>query len=257
MKRPQAWLADDFAPPARPDTKLEAKGYARGFKHVAGLDEVGRGPWAGPVVAAAVIMPAGLTHPDIRDSKVLTAPKRDDLARWVKQEAIAWAVGIVGSDDIDRINILRASLTAMSMAFGQLKPRPDLLLIDGSHTIPVPLLLEQQSDNAQASIPDSRPSIFSSLPSLPRQTAVIKGDAVCHSIAAASIVAKVARDAIMVEMDELYPGYGFGQHKGYGSEAHAEALERLGPSPIHRRSFSPVWRSFKHADAVSAPLFEK
>lgn len=256
MKRPQAWLADDFAPPPRPDTSLEAKGYARGFKHVAGLDEVGRGPWAGPVVAAAVIMPPGLTHPDIRDSKLLPAPKRDELAHWVKQEAIAWAIGVVASEEIDRINILRASLTAMSVAFGQLNPRPDLLLIDGSQTIPLPLLLEQQSDNEEGSVRDSRSSIFFPLSSLPRQTAIIKGDAVCHSIAAASIIAKVARDEIMIKMDGLYPGYGFGQHKGYGSEAHAAALERLGPSPIHRRSFTPVGRTFKPV-AASAPLFEK
>src|SRR5690349_24408085 len=117
MKKPQTWLADDFAPPARPDTKLEQKGYARGFKHVAGLDEVGRGPWAGPVVAAAVILPKGLTHPDIRDSKMVPAAKREELSQWIKEEAIAWAIGVIGSEEIDRINILRASLMAMSVAF--------------------------------------------------------------------------------------------------------------------------------------------
>ena len=259
MKRPQAWLADDFAPPSRPDTMLESKGYARGFKQVAGLDEVGRGPWAGPVVAAAVVMPRGLTHPDIRDSKVIPAPKREELAHWVKQEAVAWAIGVVAPEEIDRINILRASLMAMSIAFGRLNPRPDLLLIDGSHTIPLPFLIEQQSDEEGVIHRESRrPRIFAPLLSgLPRQTAIIKGDAVCHSIAAASIIAKVARDRIMTEMDELYPDYGFGRHKGYGSEEHAEALKRLGPSPIHRRSYSPVWRAFKNDGEVSAPLFEK
>ena len=259
MKRPQAWLADDFAPPTRPDTTLEAKGYARGCKYVAGLDEVGRGPWAGPVVAAAVIMPAGLTHPDIRDSKVLSAPKRDELALWIKQEAIAWAIGIVPPEEIDRINILRASLMAMSIAFGRLSPRPDLLLIDGSHTIPLPFLLEQQrDDDGVLHRQNRRPRIFAPLPSgLPRQTAIVKGDAVCHSIAAASIIAKVARDQIMIEMDEKYPAYGFAQHKGYGSEAHADVLKRLGPSPIHRRTYSPVWRAFRSSIKASAPLFEK
>jgi ribonuclease HII len=259
MKRPQAWLADDFAPPARPDTALEARGYAKGFTQVAGLDEVGRGPWAGPVVAAAVIMPRGLTHPDIRDSKMIPAPKRDDLARWVKQEAVAWAIGIVAHEEIDRINILKASLMAMSIAFGRLNPRPDLLLIDGSHTIPMPFLLEQQSEDDGVLHRQSRqPRIFAPFPSgLPRQTAIVKGDAVCHSIAAASIIAKVARDQIMTEMDQRYPSYGFAQHKGYGSEAHAEALKRLGPSPIHRRSYRPVWRAFNSSRQAPAPLFDK
>src|SRR5438045_9747734 len=119
MKRRQAWLSDDFALPKRPDTLFEDKGYGRGYKHVAGLDEVGRGPWAGPVVAAAVIMPRGMTHPDIRDSKVVPAPKRDELAQWVKQEAIAWAIGVVAPEEIDRINILRASLMGMRLAFGR------------------------------------------------------------------------------------------------------------------------------------------
>jgi ribonuclease HII len=257
MKKPQTWLAEDFAPPARPDTKLEQKGYARGFKHVAGLDEVGRGPWAGPVVAAAVIMPLEVTHPEIRDSKLLPAVKRERLTEWIKQEAISWAVGVVGSDEIDRMNILRASLFAMSIAYGQLYPRPDLLLIDGSQTIPLPFLLEQQRDDPQDSNGDSPPTIFFEMPSLPRQSAIIKGDAVCHSIAAASIVAKVARDRIMLEMDALYPDFGFAEHKGYGSEAHAEALKRFGPSPIHRRSFSPVWHSLRVSAETSAPLFEK
>lgn len=259
MKRPQAWLAEDFAPPSRPDTKLEARGYAKGFAHVAGLDEVGRGPWAGPVVAAAVIMPRGVTHADIRDSKAVPAAKREELALWVKQEAVAWAIGIVGPEEIDRINILKASLMAMSIAFGRLSPRPDLLLIDGSHTIPLPFLLEQQSEDDGVLHRQSRqPRIFAPFPSgVPRQTAIIKGDAVCHSIAAASIVAKVARDQIMTEMDERYPAYGFAQHKGYGSEAHADALKRFGPSPIHRRSYSPVWRAFNNSTEASAPLFDK
>jgi ribonuclease HII len=257
MKKLQAWLAEEFSPPDRPDTRLEEKGHTRGFKNVAGLDEVGRGPWAGPVVAAAVIMPSGVTHPEIRDSKLLPPSKRERLAQWVKDEAASWAVGVVASDEIDRMNILRASLFAMSIAYGRLNPRPDLLLIDGSHTIPLPFLLEQQRDDEQDANGDSPPTVFTSIPSLPRQSAIIKGDAVCHSIAAASILAKVARDHIMIEMDELYPGYGFAEHKGYGAEAHAEALTRLGPSPIHRRSFSPVWRAFRSSVELAAPLFDK
>jgi ribonuclease HII len=238
MKRSQAWLSDDFAAPGRPDTLFEEKGYARGLKHVAGLDEVGRGPWAGPVVAAAVIFPRGLTHPDIRDSKLLPAKKREDLALWIKQEAVAWALGIVSPEEIDRINILRASLLAMSVAVARLRPMPELLLIDGQHKIPLEFF---------------HPSSFTPHPF---QKAIIKGDLVCHSIAAASIVAKVARDQIMTDLDDLYPEYGFGRHKGYGSHAHAEALRRLGPCPIHRRSYSPVWRTFDRAGGLVAdPLF--
>jgi ribonuclease HII len=261
MKRFQAWLADDFAPPERPDTLFEERGYARGFKHVAGLDEVGRGPWAGPVVAAAVILPRGITHPDIRDSKLLPSKKREELAQWIKQEAIAWALGIVGPEEIDRINILRASLLAMSVAIKRMKPVPDLLLIDGDHTIPLTFLTE---DYAESQVEDGldieslprqspRAPIRSPCPSgAPGQKAIVKGDLVCHSIAAASIVAKVARDQLMLEVDDLYPEYGFRRHKGYGSAAHAEALNRLGPSPIHRRSFSPVWKTFERGGGLLA-----
>ena len=260
-KRPLAWLADDLQPPAEPGTLFEEKGYGRGFQCVAGLDEVGRGPWAGPVVAAAVVLPRGVTHPEIRDSKLLTARKRDELARWVKEEALAWALGIVGPEEIDRINILRASLLAMSVAFRRLKPRPDLLLIDGTHAIPLGFLVQDEDDLEAGALrrQSRRAPILGPLPSgLPRQKTIIKGDRVCHSIAAASIIAKVARDQLMTEMHDLYPGYGFSRHKGYGSEAHAEALKRLGPSPIHRRSFAPVWKCFEDAAGLFAgPLFEK
>jgi ribonuclease HII len=235
MKRSQAWLSGDFAPPARPDTLLEEKGYRRGFKHVAGLDEVGRGPWAGPVVAAAVILPRGVTHPEVRDSKLLKSDKREELAQWIKQEAVAWALGIVGPEEIDRINILQASLLAMSIAFARLTPVPELLLIDGQHKIPLEFLKDEGGRRK-----DEEGIHPSSLIPHPFQMAIVKGDLVCHSIAAASIVAKVARDQMMAELDELYPEYGFGRHKGYGCPAHSEALKRLGPSPIHRRSFRPV-----------------
>jgi len=249
MKRSQAWLSDDFAPPRRPDTLFEEKGYARGLKHVAGLDEVGRGPWAGPVVAAAVIFPRGVLHPDIRDSKLLPAKKREELALWIKEEAVAWALGIVSPEEIDRINILRASLLAMSVAVARLRPMPELLLIDGQNKIPLEFFKATGEE-------ESRGTACRAPTDCPKQRAIIKGDLVCHSIAAASIVAKVARDQVMVEMDDIYPEYGFRQHKGYGSHAHAEALQRLGPCPIHRRSFRPVWKTFERAgEPPFAPLF--
>jgi ribonuclease HII len=252
VKRSQAWLSADFAAPARPDTLLEERGYGRGFKHVAGLDEVGRGPWAGPVVAAAVILPRGVMHPDIRDSKLLASKKREELAQWIKQEAVAWALGIVGPDEIDRINILQASLLAMSIAFARLRPAPELLLIDGQHKIPLEFLKEEGERRK-----DGGGIHPSSLIPHPFQIAIVKGDAVCHSIAAASIVAKVARDQLMTEIDEQYPAYGFRRHKGYGCPAHAEALKRLGPSPIHRRSFRPVREAAGGEEAVSALLREE
>jgi ribonuclease HII len=249
MKRSESWLSEDFAAPRRPDTLLEEKGYARGFKHVAGLDEVGRGPWAGPVVAAAVIFPRGVIHPEIRDSKLLTGKKREELVLWIKQEAIAWALGIVGPEEIDRINILRASLLAMSIAVSRLRPVPELLLIDGQHKIPLDFFGARGEE-------ESRGTACRAPTDYPRQQAIVKGDLVCHSIAAASIVAKVARDQLMAELDDLYPEYGFRQHKGYGSAAHAEALKRLGPTPIHRRSFSPVYKSFEGAGGpLVSPLF--
>jgi len=244
MIRSQAWLSDDFAPPRRPDTLFEEKGYARGLKHVAGLDEVGRGPWAGPVVAAAVIFPRGVLHPDIRDSKLLPAKKREELALWIKEEAVAWALGFVSPEEIDRINILRASLLAMSVAVARLRPMPELLLIDGQHKIPLDFFKATGDRREAEGEMGNHPSFLIPHPS---QRAIIKGDLVCHSIAAASIVAKVARDQVMTEMDDLYPEYGFRQHKGYGSHAHAEALQRLGPCPIHRRSFRPVWKTFDRA----------
>ena len=125
-------------------SSLEEEGYARGFRCVAGLDEAGRGPWAGPVVAAAVALPRGLSDPEIRDSKLLTPGKREELAARIKERAVAWGVGIVGPEEIDRINILQASLLAMAMAFEQLSPIPDCLLIDGPHQIPVEFLRRVQ-----------------------------------------------------------------------------------------------------------------
>ena len=241
MKRSQAWLSEELALRPEPSTILEEAGYLNGFKSVAGLDEAGRGPWAGPVVAAAVLLPRGMIHAGIRDSKLLTAKRREELAGWIKQQAISWAVGVVGPEEIDRINILKASLLAMGVAARQIEPSPDLLLIDGTHTIPLQFLKatgeRQQALGREAALLPNASCLVSALPA---QRAIKKGDRLCHSIAAASIIAKVARDKLMMEYDKLYPEYGFARHKGYGSPAHADALSRFGPSPIHRRSFKPV-----------------
>lgn len=203
---------------------FEEDGYARGFKTIAGVDEVGRGPLAGPVVAAAVILPRGFTHPEIKDSKLLSPKQRERLAPLIREKAESWGLGVVEVDEIDRINILQASLLAMVKALDALTFTPDCLLIDGNQPIPIRLFH------------DSR---FSSVPSL-YQRPIVKGDQLCLSIAAASIVAKVARDGMMVELDKQYPEYGFAAHKGYSCRAHFDALHRFGPSPIHRQSFKPV-----------------
>jgi ribonuclease HII len=203
---------------------FEADGYARGFKSIAGVDEVGRGPLAGPVVAAAVVLPRDFSHAEIRDSKVLSAKQREKLAPLIRQNAQAWGLGVVEVDEIDRINILQASLLAMVKALSALEPPPDCLLIDGNQPIPARLFKESRSLSN----------------SLPYQKTIVKGDQLCLSIAAASILAKVARDEMMVAFDKQFPDYGFAGHKGYGSAAHLDALRRLGPSPIHRKSFGPV-----------------
>jgi ribonuclease HII len=218
----QFTLSEDFDRPVRQGA-IERQSYSRGFKCVAGVDEVGRGPLAGPVVAAAVVLPQGFTHSDIKDSKVLTSEQRERLLPTIRESALCWGVGVVEVEEIDRINILQASLLAMGKAFRALRPVPDCLLIDGNQTIPA----EFFQTNAV-------------LKQLPFQRTIIKGDQLCVSIAAASILAKVARDAMMMELDKSYPEYGFAHHKGYSCVPHMEALRRLGPSPIHRRSFKPV-----------------
>lgn len=203
---------------------FEADGYARGFKSIAGIDEVGRGPLAGPVVAAAVILPCGFSHPEIKDSKLLSPKQREKLAPLIRASAACWGLGVVGVDEIDRVNILQASLLAMVKALSALEPPPDCLLIDGNQPIPVRVFQECRA------LSDS----------LPYQKTIVKGDQLCLSIAAASIVAKVARDEMMIDYDKEFPHYGFAGHKGYGSAAHLEALRRYGPSPIHRKSFAPI-----------------
>lgn len=213
---------------------FEDESYARGFKAIAGIDEVGRGPLAGPVVAAAVVLPRDFCHDEIRDSKLLSAKQRGKLAPLIRQNAQAWGLGVVEVEVIDRINILQASLLAMAKAFSTLEPSPDCLLIDGNQLIPPRLFQEGRGLSG----------------SLPHQKTIVKGDQLCLSIAAASIVAKVARDEMMIGYDKEFPHYGFAGHKGYGSAAHLEALRRFGPSPIHRKSFAPV------RDLIKAALEE-
>jgi ribonuclease HII len=184
----------------------------RGALRIAGVDEVGRGPMFGPVVAAAVILPKGCPLQGLNDSKKLSEKKRNELDIEIRGQAVAWAIAAVDVETIDRINIRRASLLAMHRAVQQLALTPDYLLIDGIDTIDWPC--QQQS--------------------------VIQGDATSVSIAAASILAKVHRDRLIVELDTQFPGYGLAQHKGYSTAVHLEALARLGPTPLHRKNWSPV-----------------
>ena len=183
-------------------------------KFIAGVDEVGRGPLAGPVVAAAVILDETNPIEGLADSKVLSAGRREQLSVLIKQRALCWALGRAEVEEIERLNILQASLLAMKRAVTALRRAPQLVLVDGIHA------------------PDL---------ACPIKT-IIHGDALVPAISAASIIAKVARDAEMHELDKLFPGYGFSQHKGYPTPAHLAALERQGVSAIHRRGFAPVRR---------------
>jgi len=191
---------------------LEGQASRRGYRSIAGVDEAGRGPLAGPVVAAAVILPDGLLLPGVNDSKQLTADQREALFDIISREALAVGVGIGDHALIDSINILQATLSAMRDAVRGLSVTPDFLLIDGISSVPM---------------------------NIPQRT-VKKGDSLSLSIAAASIIAKVTRDRMMLEYDLLYPGYGFASHKGYGAAAHLAAIAELGPCPIHRKSFGGV-----------------
>src|SRR5579859_2914494 len=179
---------------------------------VCGVDEAGRGPLAGPVFAASVILRADDLIDGLADSKVLSHERREELAIQIRNRAAAWAVASASVEEIDRLNILRASLLAMRRAVEQLGIEPHEVLVDGLHC------------------PQVR---FAS-------RAIVDGDALVAEISAASILAKTARDALMVQMHELYPDYGFASHKGYGTRQHLEALQRFGVCPIHRRSFAPV-----------------
>ena len=182
------------------------------FNHIAGIDEVGRGPLAGPVVAAAVILDPLRPIDGIQDSKKITPKKRDELVYEILNKSVSVSVTSIGPRQIERINILNASLEAMRVSVSRLMLQPDFLLIDGNRMI------------------DSI---------IPQET-IVKGDSLCASIAAASIVAKVCRDRIMVRMNSHYPGYGFEKHKGYPTKEHLECIRNLGATKIHRRTFNGV-----------------
>ena len=191
---------------------FEKEATENGYRKIAGIDEAGRGPLAGPVVSSAVILPPAFALSDVMDSKKLSAKKRARLYDKIYTLASAIGIGIVDPLEIDRINILQASLFAMAMAVDNLNPQPDYLLIDGTFCI------------------------SSQFPQKP----IIKGDSLSISIAAASIIAKVTRDRLMESYDFYYPQYGFCQHKGYPTKAHKAAIRKFGCSPIHRRSFKGV-----------------
>lgn len=189
--------------------EIEQKLFDQGFEYICGVDEAGRGPLAGPVYAAAVILPRNLEIPGLTDSKKLTDKKRRELVPVIKEKAVAWSIGFATEQEIDENNILQATYLAMERAIQGLTVRPDLALIDGN-----------------------RAKDFG----LPVKT-VIKGDSLSANIAAASVLAKVARDDVMLELAAAYPQYGFDIHKGYGTKAHYEALRTHGHCPVHRLSF--------------------
>jgi ribonuclease HII len=198
-----------------PNLDEEDKLKSQGYELIAGIDEVGRGALAGPVVASAVILPnpASLTWLElVRDSKELNSRKRDSLFDLINKEAVAVGIGIIPPQTIDSVNILKATKLAMMQAVEKLPRQPNFLLID-------------RVTLSQCPIP---------------QRGITRGDKLCLSIACASIIAKVTRDRIMEEFDQIYPGYGFAQHKGYGTGGHISCLQKLGPSPIHRLYFAPV-----------------
>jgi ribonuclease HII len=188
---------------------FEKLSYQRGYRLIAGVDEAGRGPLAGPVVAAAVIFPPDYLNDQINDSKQLSAKKRENLYEVIKNEALSVGIGVIDVDVIDQINILQASLLSMREAVLELKPQPDFLLIDGLNKIQLPLA----------------------------QKPLIKGDTLSVSIAAASIIAKVSRDRIMEMYHRQFPQYNFLRNKGYGTKDHREAIKEFGMCKIHRRSF--------------------
>ena len=191
---------------------FESKAIEKGFSHIAGIDEAGRGPLAGPVVSAAVLLPPSFHDLNITDSKKLSPKKRSYLYEKLYDQAVSIGIGIVDNIEIERINILNASLLSMVISVKNLNPQPDYLLIDGKFKIPTDL----------------------------PQEPIIRGDALSISIAAASIIAKVTRDRLMERYHQDYPQFGFSRHKGYPTKAHKEAIKKFGCCPIHRRTFKGV-----------------
>lgn len=189
---------------------FEKDAYKRGIRFVAGVDEAGRGPLAGPVVAAAVILPENMFIEGLNDSKKLTAKRREELFDVIKEKALSYGIGIVDEKCIDEINILNAARKAMGIAVNSLKPKPDLVLIDAERLVDVNI----------------------------NQLSIVRGDTLSVSIAAASIIAKVTRDRMICRLDKDYPQYGFAKHKGYGTKEHIDAIKKYGICPIHRISFT-------------------
>ena len=216
-------------PAVTPDWAFEREHWRRGYFRVAGLDEAGRGAWAGPVTVAAVILPGLAQDYPFRDSKQLTGTQREDYAAEVRRVAVAYAVEHAFPDEIDRLNILGATHAAAARALARLSVAPQALITD---------YLKLRTD----------------LPLL----APPKADALSYSVAAASLLAKTERDALMLELDRQYPDYGFAAHKGYGAPAHRAALQELGVSPVHRRSYAPI-RALLEAPAplFTEPLFSE
>ena len=192
--------------------KIEEEIYSKNpnFKYICGIDEAGLGPLAGPVVVACAVMPRDSMIEGVNDSKKISEKKREELFEKITSEAISYGVGIIDQKEIDRINILNATKEGLTMAVKELSVRPDLIIVDALNNI------------------DTEGIPYES---------IIKGDAKCYSIAAASIIAKVTRDRIMRQWDEIYPQYGFIKHKGYGTAAHIAAIKEYGPCPLHRNSF--------------------
>ncbi|MHB1127915.1 MAG: ribonuclease HII [Bacillota bacterium] len=205
--------------------RYEQQLYSQGFQYIAGVDEAGRGPLAGPVLAAAVILPLHLMLPGLNDSKLVPSLRRQRLESQIKDTAVAWSVGLATVEEIDAINILEASRLAMHRAIRGLSRSPHHLLVDG---LPLP----------RATVP---------------QTPLIGGDGLSASIAAASILAKVERDRIMDFLDGIYPGYGFAVHRGYPTREHLKSLGRMGPTPVHRQTF----RGVKDWSAIGSKDLEK
>ena len=189
--------------------EIEEDAFAEGYTVICGVDEAGRGPLAGPVCAAAVILPRGHQIPGLNDSKKLTDKKRRELFPLIKEQAVAYGIGLASHEEIDEINILQATYLAMERAIAQLEGKADLALIDGNRAKDFGMAVRT----------------------------VVKGDSLSANIAAASVLAKVTRDDMMVEMAKEFPGYGFEVHKGYGTKAHYEALRNMGPCAIHRMTF--------------------
>lgn len=209
------WLFSEGSDPSDGDLFFhEELARKAGYHLIAGVDEAGRGPLAGPVVAAAVIFKGRPDLPGVRDSKKMTARKRDEAFVIIQREALATGVGVVSRQYIDEFNILKASLEAMSRAVKALDPRPEILLVDGIHPVPISIT----------------------------QKCLKKGDQICRSISAASVLAKVYRDRIMLAYHMMYPVYDFDKNKGYGTRQHLAALRQYGPCPVHRLTFKRVLR---------------